>query len=236
MFLYSVKATPDDINPISVTAKGAEISVSFKGKSFTFSPSLMQFFPDIANLVFGVDGEFYLQWSSEAINDKSGFASALWRKRAPLTSSSIASFFAESEETVHVFTRLPVILPEGVDAIQVAPSLRAEEAFSQCSDLAKLYTQRAAAKRILLGKININDSLAMLEAQLDLLTHVVLNDDQAESSKAALQTAISGVDVMSIHSMDKLKETILRQKAHIRNNQKEYFKMRGELSNADLSS
>lgn len=137
---------------------------------------------------------------------------------------------------MHVFTRLPVILPEGVDAVQVAPSLRAEEAFSQYSDLAKLYTQRAAAKRILLGKINLNDSLAMLEAQLDLLTHVVLNDDQAEGSKAALQTAISGVDVMSIHSMDKLKETILRQKAHIRNNQKEYFKMRGELSNADLSS
>lgn len=219
---------------LSFTAN--KIGVEYAGRTFEFDVSLVNFFPDIATLIYCEDGEFRLQWNSEAINDKAGYYSALWRKKAPMHFIAVASFFAESPDAIHIFTRIPVVYTGDVEVHQVEGNKRTDEVFAEFNATAKALCQRAEAKKVLLGKINTNDSMAMLEAQLDLLTHVVLNDDKAEESRQALAEAVSTNTVDTIHAITKLKETVTRQKTHLRTVQQNYLNTRGDLENADLSS
>lgn len=223
-------------NRVDLSFTGNKIGVEYLGSTFEFDASLVNFFPDIATLIYCEDGEFRLQWNSEAINDKAGYYSSLWRKRAPMNFVAVASFFAESRDTIHVLTRIPVVYTGDVDVREVAGTKRAIEFFADFNVTAKALCQRAEAKKVLLGKINTNDSMAMLEAQLDLLTHIVLSDDKAEESKQALTEAVSSNTADTIHTIAKLKETITRQKSHLRSVQQNYFNNRGDLGNADLSS
>ncbi len=212
--------------------------VGYQGKHFIFDPKLVNFHPDIANLYYGMDNAFHLQWGSETINDKTGFASSMWRNRMPITASPLASFFVESSTKVHVFTKRPVALNAAIfmPHKNVESNKRAEEVFATEIPLASEYMRRAVAKRKLLGRINTNDSMAMLEAQLDLLTHVVLNDSKAEDAKSVLSEALLGNTVDEIHNLAKLKQTIQRQKRHLRLVQMEYLRSKGGMLNADLSS
>lgn len=236
MLLYKTLFSEESVNRVALSFSDGKVGVEHAGSVFEFDASLVNFFPDIATLIHCEDGEFRLQWNSEAINDKAGYYSSLWRKKAPMKFVAVASFFVESRTAVHVFTRLPVEYTGNVEAHQVEGNKRADEVFADFNATAKALCQRATAKKTLLGKINTNDSMAMLEAQLDLLTHVVLNDSKAEESKQALSEAVASRTVDSVHAIDKLKETVARQKAHLRNVQQEYINTRGDLGNADLSS
>ena len=235
MLFCSTRVSSTDAAELVVRLAGDKFIVLFNGNEFIFDPTLVCFSPDIATLLCGVNNTLALQWESVAINDKCGFMSAVARKRAATSMNGLISFFITSSGEVHAFTRLAVYV-EGVDVIQVDTISRAEDAFAQHIPEAKDYAKRAAAKRKLLAGINTNDSLAILEAQLDLLTHIVLGDSKADEAKARLFEAFNGNSVSDVHTLEKMSETIKRQKHHIRAKQREYFAGRGVLKNADLSS
>lgn len=71
------------------------------------------------------------------------------------------------------------------------------------------------------------DVLAAIEAQLDLLTSLVLSQYSDEN----LRNATEGCMVTEIHDKATLVSTIKKQKQYLRNLQKEYFETRGNAIN-----
>lgn len=203
------------------------------GLSFEFDEKLIDFSPDFAHLVVGNDGPFLL-WSSEVNESKSGFGNALHRNHA-FGLRQLASFFVDEHGLSHCFVMSGEVTAEGIEPAEIdnQSSVSAEDVFSAFLPDAALAANRLTAKKKLLAHIKPEDSLAMLEAQLDLLSLAVLGNEEA---KAALSDAIQENNVTTVHTIDKLKQTILRQKAHIRKEQIAYFTARGEAKNGDLSS
>lgn len=72
----------------------------------------------------------------------------------------------------------------------------------------------------------------MLEAQLDLLSKIVLQDHPDNP----LALALRGNSTLDIHSEEKLLTTIKNQKSYLRNIQQEYFANRGDALNSDPSN
>lgn len=206
--------------------------------TFTFDPDLVDFAPDMAHLGFGAYGLF-LFWGSETSGDKAGFVSAAHRNLMN-DMHHIATFFVCKDKTTHMFSRITNLdIDETVgETKQITwdASMRAGDALSRCIPEAAAYTQRHHAKRKALGHINLNDSLAMLEAQLDMLTYVVLERipvEERQEMAQALADATAETSVCLLHPVEKLKKTVRNQKAHIRNEQRTYFTERGTSPNND---
>ncbi len=216
--------------------------IEFKGKEFDFVDSLVDFYPDMANIFEGYNNLF-LCWSSGNSNDKSGFFSSMFRNRG-FDMHHFGSFFVDANGESHFFTRYAVEA-EGIEPtiIEHDPTAsRSEDAFLRALP-AELkfaeWNQRHRAKINSLGHISLNDSLAALEAQVDLQNRIILKMASREDWSAdatLLKQATDGVTVDTLHTDDKLKETINRQKAHIRQVQKDYFSIRGNAKNADVSA
>lgn len=230
-------------NSLSQVEKGATVSreagqwvLKFDGieKPFVFVDAAVNFNPDFAHLVYGNDG-FCLIWSSEVNESKSGLANALHRKHV-FKLQQLASFYIDTKGEVHCFIRNRAVQYSGTDMVvdQANGAYSSEDIFAKYVPEAAQTAKRLAAKQVLLGHIKPEDALAMLEAQLDLLTLAFLGDG---SAKQALSEAVAGSTVTTIHPMEKLKQTISRQKGHIRSEQLKYFQSRGEDAiNGDLSS
>lgn len=209
--------------------------------TFTFDPDLVEFAPDMAHLGFGAYGLF-LFWGSETSGDKAGFVSAAHRNLMN-DMHHIATFFICEDRTTHMFSRIANLdIDESVgetEKISWVGSMRAGDALAKCIPEAADYIKRHHAKRKILGHINLNDSLAMLEAQLDMLTKIVLEripEDERTDVARALAEATGNTSVLSLHPIDKLKETVKNQKTHIRSEQKTYFSERGTSPNNDPSA
>lgn len=211
------------------------------GKSLEYRVDLMQFYPDMANVFEGYH-ELFLVWSSGNSCDKSGYASAIFRNRG-FENEHIGSVYVDANGKAYFFTRFPVEPAEGTE-VDVVPydaklGTRAEDVFlrtlPESADYAA-WNQRHRSKINFLGHISTNDSLTMLESQLDLLTKIVLNSAPESEEKTALSEAVEGNTVFSLHDLAKVKQTIQRQKAYIRSEQKKYFEARGDAARADISS
>lgn len=214
--------------------------VTYKEKTFTFNPDLVDFAPDMAHLGLGCDGLF-LYWTSSASGDKTGFYHSILRNRM-WKMEHIASFFICEDKTTHMYTRLPALVDKSVTDVQLKhweKPVRSGEVFAEFIPEAAAYIQRNHTKRKMLGHININNSLAMLEAQLDMLTQIVLDriplEERTEMSNA-LMDAVADTSVVQLHSIEKLKETIQNAKSYIRNEQRIYFSERGDSPNNDPSA
>nr|DAE41724.1 MAG TPA: hypothetical protein [Bacteriophage sp.] len=223
---------------VAKTEEGFDITKN--GKSLSFKVGLMQFYPDMANVFEGYH-ELFLVWSSGNSCDKAGYASAIFRNRG-FENNHIGSVFVDANGTPYFFTRYPVEPAEGTE-IDVVPydasGTRSEDVFVRTLPAESGFVhwnQRHRAKINFLGHISTNDSLTMLESQLDLLTKVVLATAPDSEEKTALAEATEGNTVLSLHELEKVKQTIQRQKSYIRAEQKKYFDERGVATNADLSS
>lgn len=226
---------------VHVAARKDSFYIEKNGKSLVFDATLLGFKPDMANVFEGYH-ELFLVWSSGNACDKSGYASAIFRNRG-FENLHFGSVFVDAEGNPYFFTRFPVKPMEGteVDVVNYDALLgtRAEDVFvrtlPESADYAS-WNQRHRAKINFLGHISTNDSLTMLESQLDLVTKILLTIAPDSEEKNALSEATKDSSVFSIHGLDKVKQTITRQKAYIRAEQKKYFEERGEAKNADLSS
>lgn len=237
-------ATEDTPSQFIVYVASTEngFNIELDGKSLVFDKTLLHFIPDMANVFLGYHG-LYLVWSSGNACDKSGYASATFRNRLFENTTHIGSIFVDANNNAYFFTRYPCQPAEGteVDIVEYSAELgtRAEDVFVRTLPESADYTawnKRHRAKINFLGHISTNDSLTMLESQLDLVTKVLLTIAPDSVEKTALEEATKDSSVFSIHDLDKIKQTIERQKAYIRSEQKKYFEERGTAKNADLSS
>lgn len=224
---------------VSKTANG--FCIEKNGKSLVFDTTLLRFKPDMANVFEGYH-ELFLVWSSGNACDKSGYASAIFRNRG-FENEHVGSVFVDTEGNPYFFTRYPCKPAEGteVDVVEYNAELgtRAEDVFVRTlpgsADYAA-WNQRHRAKINFLGHISTNDSLTMLESQLDLVTKILLKMAPESEEKTALEEATKDSSVFAIHDLSKIKQTVERQKAYIRAEQKKYFEERGTAKNADFSS
>lgn len=230
-----------EISVLQVSSTENGFFIEFSGKSLEFDKRLLQFIPDMANVFEGYHGLF-LVWSSGNACDKSGYASAIFRNRL-FENNHIGSIFVDAEGNPYFFTRYPCKPTEGteVDIVEYNAELgtRAEDVFVRTLPKSADYdawNQRHRAKINFLGHISTNDSLTMLESQLDLVTKILLNMAPESEEKTALEEATKDSSVFSIHDLSKIKQTVERQKAYIRAEQKKYFEARGTAKNVDLSS
>lgn len=220
--------------------------IQYKEKEFEFKNSEVDFYPDMANLCDGITetSPLYLNWASGNSNDKSGFFSSMFRNRGD-RDRNFGAFFIDKNGESHFYTRFPVRVVNNsceITYIDHKLSSRSEEAFSlglPDSYGYKEWNQRHRAKINSLGHISLNDAMAALEAQVDLQNRIIIklvSGEDATEDLALLKKATDGNTVDTIHTDDKLVQTILRQKNHIRDVQKEYFATRGDEPNADLSA
>lgn len=238
---YSFEGKSPDARTIVQIAQTEDGFVITKnGKTLEFKVSLLQFKPDMANIFEGYH-DLFIVWSSGNSCDKSGYASAIFRNRG-YENDHIGSIYVDASGTPYFFTRYPVeAAGTDVDVVEydAAQGTRSEDVFARTlpeSAGFAAWNQRHRTKINFLGHISTNDSLTMIESQLDLLTKIVLAIAPESDEKAALTEATEGNTVLSIHDLAKVKQTIQRQKAYIRAEQKKYFKARGGAENADLSS
>lgn len=237
--LAGERTAPENIVHIEKTAYGWKVEKA--GKVLDFDVRKLEFQPDMANLFEGYH-ELFIDWSSGNSCDKAGFFSSMFRNRG-YNFEHIGSIYVDAAGESHLFTRFPVECAAGTEPTiiehDVAKGTRSEDAFLRClpeSSGFAAWNQRHRTKINMLGHISANDSLAALEAQVDLLTKIVLGIAPESDEKAALAEATAGVTVDTIHDLAKLQQTIARQKAHIRAEQKKYFEARGDAQNADLSA
>lgn len=239
---YSFEGKSPDARTIVQIAQTEDgFDITKNGKSLSFKVGLMQFYPDMANVFEGYH-ELFIVWSSGNSCDKSGYASAIFRNRG-YENDHIGSIYVDASGTPYFFTRYPVEAAPGtdVDVVEYDATLgtRSEDVFARTlpeSSNFAAWNLRHRTKINFLGHISTNDSLTMIESQLDLLTKIVLAIAPDSGEKAALTEATEGNTVLSIHDLAKVKQTIQRQKAYIRSEQKKYFEARGGAENADLSS
>lgn len=216
--------------------------IEFRGKSFDFVDGDVDFFPDMAG-IFESKTRLFLCWASGNACDKAGFYSSMFRNLG-LDTLNFGAFFIDSTGSSHFFTRFPVEA-DGIEPTIIAhdpTATRSEDAFERTlpTELCfAAWNQRHRAKINSLGHISLNDSLAALEAQVDLQNRIIqklVAGEDASSDVAILKQATNGVTVDTLHDDAKLVQTISRQKAHIRQVQKDYFNTRGDAQNADVSA
>lgn len=177
--------------------------------------------------------------SAEARESKSGLAFALESNggHCGTAISCLGSVWVPKDESglVIFFNGHARVWTEGFsesEVKQVTDYYSADKLFADVLPEAKEYLQRSNAKRKLVRQVNELDSLAMIEAQLDLLTRYILTGE----GKEILSSAVEDNMVTSIHTDEKLKQTIQRQKSYLRKLQKKYFQEKGDFENGNLSS
>ena len=220
-----------------VSSKGTSCTVEVPEKgAFTFDASKVDFKPDIAYLAYNPNRlEFYLTWSSEIAESRTGAAAAMLRNSAlhhetKPEDNYIAAFWVGNTVAMHTMLTTYV---ESADC-EVKDASYTSSVFNVFGDNipeAKAFVKRARAKQRLLRHVNELSSLAMLEAQLDLLTEYVLSIHPNAELADAMETS----STLSVHTREKLIDTIKKQKAHLRSVQKEYFAERGDAVNSDPS-
>lgn len=204
---------------------------------FVFDENLVEFRPDIAFIGHSNRDGYFLSWASETSESRSGMPMVLTRSGCFPDANAIthiAAIWLGQDGSAAIHINQPCFVASAGDEtliVQGKPT-GSFAAFSENIPEAKLFVQRAEAKRAMLRKINELDALASLEAQLDLLTELVLSHIPDDD----ISGAVAGVSTTTIHSKEKLVSTIRRQKGHLRNLQKAYFEARGTDVDGDTSA
>lgn len=218
-------------NEVSVIQDSDGWQITYEGKSFHFKQSMIEFTPDVAYLRYAVDSGMFLAWASETGESRSGLAYSYLRNGQSFSHGGedlVVAFFVGEERSIHLFVNGKLsessTFNEAPVETEIANPL---EAFSANLPEAEGFVQRIRAKQRLLRKVNELDVLAAMEAQLDLLTSLVLSI----KPDADIQKAVDGCLVTEVHDKETLVLTIKRQKQYLRELQKTYFAARGSIDN-----
>lgn len=228
---------------LSKNRDGSVVADLIKNKttySFKVDRTISEQVPEIVHIGFSQAKGVYFFGARDARESRSGLPFVLERN-AGHCNNSISCFGSiwipekETDEVVCFFNPHVSVYFEGFEEGEykvVNGYYSGDKLFADLVPSALGYITRLKAKRELLVKINELDSLAMIEAQLDLLTRYVLTGE----GKETLSEAVNGHLVTTVHDDAKLKETISRQKAYLRELQSKYFKERGNFNNVSLST
>lgn len=221
---------------IEKNSEGWKISLPGK-ESFFFKDADVEFYPDLATLWFGVDGPF-LMWASETTRSKSGYMNCLAR-HGGIGTKPVASFFIDANGESHLF----YYGEANAEVTGVTPIVLTQN-YTVVSEVFKVHIPSSVpffvhqkAKKNLLARISPEDSLAMLEAELDLLISVLIESNLLQSDAfTSLCESIKNRTADTASSKEKLLQTIQRQKTHLRKYQKIYFESRGAFTDGDFSA
>ena len=234
--LIAFEPSPTSIeNGVSVSQIASRWLLSAGGErpwSFEFSSDLAAEKPDIALLALNRMGQPRLIWGAELFNERAAMAFALSRNDIPPSNPFLAAFAVEADGTSHCFLMQPA--PVGADCVTKTDGRSFVSVFQEHIPGIRAYLQKAIAKRALLGNVAYADSLAALEAQVDLLTNVVaaLAELIPEVQRPALARVLGGVvaqcGVNTLHSNEKLVSDIVAHKVRLRGLQRGYIAAREE--------
>ena len=244
MIYFTKKPTKDLPKNVLLKAveNGYELKFweSEKEYSYNINTSCSPEIPNIIHLGFSRVKGIYSFSALDVKESRSGLAFAYAKNSANCEGSVLhfCSFWVGSQNlddlvivfnghAIPEFENIPEEDCQFIEGIRSA-DIVIEQNVPSSSD----WFKRINAKRRLIEKINELDSLTMLEAQLDLLTRYVLTGE----GKDTLEQAVSGNEVTTIHSDEKLIQTIQRQKAYIRSLQQQYFSERGDYNSVKISS
>lgn len=221
---------------IEKNSEGWKISLPGED-SFLFKDADVEFYPDLATLWFGADGAF-LMWASETTRSKSGYVNCLAR-HGGIGTKPVASFFIDANGESHLFyygevqTTVTGITPTTLEENYTVVS----EVFRKHLPSSEAFFVHQKAKKQLLARISPEDSLAMLEAELDLLVSALIESNLLTSETfKSLCASVKGHTADTVSTKEKLLQTIQRQKTHLRVRQKKYFETRGSFTDGDVSA
>ncbi len=214
------------------------LRVEMDGCSVVLDPRLPYRKPDIASGHPGAESDIGLVWDSERFNTRSTASSVVDRKTlADVTAKSQLFLMGFVGDDIHLHTRLAVgQVPNGVvhtrmtreDLHYARPRLWLAEQVGTFSEL----VIRNKAKRKLLAQIKLEDSIAALEKQIDLLSAVVFALMKGEPAPAWADELKQAIEANS--STDHGGATgsiagVAAHKAGIRALQAQYFASRAEV-------
>ena len=206
--------------------------IHYADSSFHFKKSKIEYFPDVAYLRYTPGHGLFLAQASEIGESRSGLAYSYlrngWSMSSSVSENLIVAFFigADKNISLYVFGNISEDSSIDEDIIETDVS-KPLEVFSSNIAEASEFVQRLRAKQKLLRRVNEMDVLAAMEAQLDLVTSIVLSQYSDED----LRSAIDGCMVTEIHNKETLISTIKKQKQYLRELQREYFATRGTAIN-----
>lgn len=216
---------------VSETVLGWQLSAGgLRPWSFEFSSDQAAEKPDVALLALNRVGQPRLIWGAELFNERAAMAFALSRNDIPPSNPFLAAFAVEADGSSHCFLMQPA--PVGADCATETDGRSFVSVFQEHVPGIRAYLQKAIAKRALLGNVAYGDSLAALEAQVDLLTNVVaaLAELIPEIQRPALARVLGGVvaqcGVSTLHSNEKLVSDIVAHKVRLRSLQRGYIAAR----------
>lgn len=238
--------TPSEQTPRNIvlskidTGYKLELTESDKVYTYTITPTCTEILPNMVHLGFSRTKGIYCFYGSDTKESRSGLAFAYATNSGTCEGSILhfCSFWVPDssvDNLVIVMNGHAVPEFENIDSseLQYIEGIKsADEVISKYVESSQGWFTRANAKRKLIEKINELDSLAMIEAQLDLLTRYVLTGE----GKDTLANSVDGCLVTTIHEDAKLLDTVKKQKTYLRSLQTKYFNERGDYEIAKLSS
>lgn len=217
---------------VSVEQRSASWQLSASGWSFEFDATLAPTKPDIALLALNRRGQPRLVWGREVFNERAGITFAMGRNDIALTAPFIAAFAVEEDGTPHCFVMSGNTYVGDLQCTVVQGGQSFTDVFQEQVPGLRAHIQKAVAKRALLGSVLYADSLAALEAQVDLLTQVVarvvslLPESERPGVAQALAEIVAANGVTGLHTQEKLLAEITSQKQKLRDLQRAYIAAR----------
>ncbi len=229
-----VRKNVDEINEETVVVSKVVEGWKLSGMAgtipweFTFDTSLVTDRPDIAFLVTSRMGKPGLVWTSEIFNDRVSHAHVMGRVNVSSV-NPIAVFAIDENGETHCFVSNPQAHVGDLECVvDESPETQSEILIKHIPSFGA-YFKKLQAKSKLLAGVRTTDSLAALEAQLDMLTTMVgaLIEKLPESEKPAF--ALQFLDInkrvgtASIHPAEKMLSDLETHKTKMRALQGEYF-------------
>lgn len=203
--------------------------ICFKQYSKTFEFSKIRFVPDKCNIVFceKSKNKLNLQWISDICEDKVGdyYNKFRYESNNEVNRTKVISLFIDENKNITLIPYLPFFIEESeVSNKTLTSNELTNESLGEIIEGYSAFNKRIDAKRNLIARINILDCLASLEAQIDLLSEIVLKNVNSKEYADILEKFGS----QTVNNKEKLLQTIQNNKSNIRLLQKEYFELKGD--------
>lgn len=247
MIICTKQTNIDEAEVVLTKTKFGYLVKTKYGFEFEFDSRLVDNAPDIMFLNKDQFGKPAFTWFSESTNTRDGYLSSRIRKRIqdPMSMCvAIIGIDEFGESHAFAFGNTHITNEEERDpskCVEVGMSFlegdlaygkSSSEVMAECVPSMSKYVKRMREKQLAIGKISETDSLAALEAQVDMLTHglsvvmaLVPEESQpswwGEFKKTVFP--ISSVDNETEDGVRAAFDTISKQKAFIRSVQQQYY-------------
>lgn len=230
IFYKQIFHARDDAPVMQIQISKNKVSCTYKDISKDFIFANVRYSPDKCNIYYASDEKntkgIYFQWLSDIKEDKTGDSYTWFRYELnnALNRIKLCSIFIDSANNFHIipYFQYNVILEDEIEENTFSENV---DPLTMNVDYQELLV-RYNAKRDLIAKINILDSLASLEAQVDLLFDLFVNGNANDAFKAAM----SENSVLHLHDKQKLIDTIKQNKRYIRELQSTYLARKGNIN------